>query len=201
MEGIRDSGSGSIVRALTRTVMAMALVAMSTLAFAQAIPQKNVNVIGPTPPSTGWYVGDTFMQFNESDGACSPNNPRWCAIGMNDYRGVNNPAIGDAFPGIAMTRGETWISGLHPGHLADSPNIGQKFGADPNLEAVPGMLFYNFIAGWRDASKPGGVYVSRWYEHNREVRPAVADAGYSRKPISARSRDASSTSQHSRFPT
>ena len=155
------------------SILFLSLISMllvSGAAFAQAIPQKNVNVIGPTPPNT-WYVGDTFMQFNESDGACSPNNPRWCAIGMNDYRGVNNPLLGDAFPGIAMTRGENWISGLHPDNLIDTQNINQKFGADPNLEAVPGMLFYNFIAGWRDGSQPGGVYLSRWYEHNREVGP------------------------------
>jgi uncharacterized protein YjbI with pentapeptide repeats len=33
------------------------------------------------------------------------------------------------------------------------------------------LLLYNFIAGWRDDSQPGGVYLSRWYEHNREIGP------------------------------
>ena len=171
MEGIRETSFGSCgKRSASLFATALLLLTFSGQVFAQAIPQKNINVIGPTPLNT-WYVGDSFLQFNESDGACSPNNPRWCAIGMNDYRGVNDPVLGDAFPGIAMTRGDTWISGLHPGNLADAQNINQKFGADPNLEAVPGMLFYNFIAGWRDDSQPGGVYLSRWYEHNREVGP------------------------------
>lgn len=145
---------------------------VSSLALGQAIPQKNVNVIGPTPPNL-WYAGDTFMQFNEADGACSPNNPLWCAIGMNDYSGVNNPALGDAYQGISMTRdgGATWIRGLHPGHLLDASSINQQFAADPNLEAVPGMLYFNYIAGWRDGSQPGGVYLGRWYERNTEAGP------------------------------
>lgn len=148
------------------------LVAFSNGAFAQAIPQKNVNAIGPTP--IFWlYAGNPRMQQNEPECAVSPNNPEWLACGFNDYRAVNDPAIGDAFPGIAMSRdlGKSWISGLTPRHLADIPSIGQKFGADANLEALPNLLLYNFIAGWRDDSQPGGVYVSRWYEHNREVGP------------------------------
>lgn len=148
------------------------LIAFIADAGAGSLPNKNISVLGPTPPGT-WYAGDTFMQFNEADGACSPNNPLWCAVGMNDYSGVNNPALGDAYQRIAMTRtgGDTWISGMHPGHLVDSPSIGKQFAADPNLEAVPGMLFFNYIAGWRDGSQPGGVYVGRWYERNTESGP------------------------------
>lgn len=141
-------------------------------AWAGGIPQKNVNAIGPTP--IFWlYAGNPRMQQNEPEGVVSPNNPEWLALGFNDYRAVNDPTISDAFPGIAMSRdgGRTWISGLHPEHLADIPNINKKFGADANLEAVPYMMYYNFIAGWRDDSQPGGVYLSRWYEHNREVGP------------------------------
>ena len=150
----------------------LALAGLSFEVFAQAIPQKNVNVIGPTP--INWlYTGNPRMQQNEPDCAVSPGNPEWLFCGVNDYRGVNDPAIGDSFQGIAMSRdgGKTWISGLHPGHLGDSPNISKKFAADPNAEALPNFLLYNFIAGWRDDSFPGGVYVSRWYEHNREVGP------------------------------
>jgi len=145
---------------------------LTGIAWGQAIPQKNVNAIGPTP--LFWlYAGNPRMQQNEPECAVSPNNPEWLACGFNDYRGVNNPSIGDAFPGMAMSRdlGQTWISGLHPWHLGDIPSLGKKFGADANLEALPGLLLYNFIAGWRDDSQPGGVYVSRWYEHNREVGP------------------------------
>jgi uncharacterized protein YjbI with pentapeptide repeats len=150
----------------------LVLLAFCGQALAQAIPQKNVNAIGPTP--LNWlYAGNPRMQQNEPECAVSPNNPEWLACGFNDYRAVNFLPIGDAFPGIAMSRdlGKTWISGLTPQHLADIPNIGQKFGADANLEALPNLLLYNFIAGWRDDSQPGGVYVSRWYEHNREIGP------------------------------
>ena len=161
-----------IVSAITLTITALAICSQaSAQAISGAIPGKNVNVIGPTPPNT-WYVGDKFMQFNESDGACSPNFPSHCAIGMNAYSGVNDPEIGDAWPGISMTRGKTWWNGLMPGHLADPQfSIGQKFGADSNLEAVSGMLFFNFIAGHRDDSQRGGVYISRWYERGRDVGP------------------------------
>ncbi|MDH3434899.1 MAG: hypothetical protein OEM60_13630, partial [Gammaproteobacteria bacterium] len=141
-------------------------------AWAGAIPQKNINAIGPTP--VNWLLaGNPRMQQNEPECAVSPNNHEWLACGFNDYRAVNVPGIGDAFPGIAMSRdaGRTWISGLHPGHLGDAPTINKKFGADANLEALPNLLLYNFIAGWRDDSQPGGVFVSRWYEHNREVGP------------------------------
>ncbi|MGI9202217.1 MAG: immunoglobulin-like domain-containing protein [Woeseiaceae bacterium] len=151
---------------------ALAAMVVSSSAFAQAIPQKNVNVIGPTP--VNWLLaGNPRMQQNEPECAVSPGNSNWQFCGFNDYRGVNDPVIGDAFPGVAMSRdgGRTWISGLHPQHLGDIPTINQKFGADANIEALPNFLLYNFIAGWRDDSFPGGVYVSRWYEHNREVGP------------------------------
>ncbi len=145
---------------------------ISSASFAQAIPQKNVNAIGPTP--VNWLLaGNPRMQQNEPECAVSPGNSQWQFCGFNDYRAVNVPSISDAFPGVAMSRdgGKTWISGLHPRHLGDLPSINQKFGADANIEALPNLLLYNFIAGWRDDSQPGGVYVSRWYEHNREVGP------------------------------
>ena len=155
-----------------RILCVLVTLVTSSVAFGQAIPQKNVNVIGPTP--VRWlYAGNPRMQQNEPECAVSPNNPEWLACGFNDYRGVNDPAIGDAFPGMSMSRdlGKSWFSGLGPGNLGETPNIGQKFGADANLEALPNLLLYNFIAGWRDDSQPGGVYVSRWYEHNRDVGP------------------------------
>ena len=160
------NGPGAFLSALIATTIVAGPV------WGQAIPQKNVNVIGPTP--INWLLaGNPRMQQNEPECAVSPNNPEWLACGFNDYRAVNDPAIGDAFPGIAMSRdsGRTWSSGLHPGHLGDIPTINKKFGADANLEALPNLLLYNFIAGWRDDSFPGGVFLSRWYEHNREVGP------------------------------
>jgi uncharacterized protein YjbI with pentapeptide repeats len=173
MQGIRGANAGSQVRVTLSVFAAMlVLLAISTQVFAQAIPQKNVNAIGPGLDD--WlYVGNPRMQQNEADGIESSVYPGHLAIGFNDYRGVNDPSIGEAFPGIAMSSdgGKTWKSGLHPWHYGDIPSLGQKGGADANLEYVPHLMLYNFIAFWRDASQPGGVYLSRWYEHNREVGP------------------------------
>jgi len=173
MQGIREANLGSRSRCVLSVVLTtFILFGTASQAFGQAIPQKNVNVIGPAP--VNWlYSGNPRMQHNEADGIESSVYPGHLAFGFNDYRGVNDPAIGEAFPGIAMSRdgGKTWISGLHPGHYGDIPNLGQKGGADANLEYVPNLMFYNFIAFWRDGSQPGGIYVSRWYEHNREVGP------------------------------
>ena len=165
-------GNSGRRRAASLFISAAVTLLSASPAWAGAIPQKNVNAIGPTPVK--WLLaGNPRMQQNEPECAVSPNNLEWLACGFNDYRAVNDPNVGDAFPGIAMSRdsGKTWISGLHPGHLGDIPTIDKKFGADANLEALPNLLMYNFIAGWRDDSQPGGVYVSRWYEHNREVGP------------------------------
>ncbi len=139
---------------------------------AQGIPQQNVNAIGPTP--VNWLLaGNARKQQNEPECAVAPGNSNWLFCGYNDYRAVDFPVVGDAFPGVSMSRdgGRSWISGLHPGHLADSATLGQQFGADANISAVPGFLMYNFIAGWRNDEQPGGMFVARWYEHNRESGP------------------------------
>jgi uncharacterized protein YjbI with pentapeptide repeats len=141
-------------------------------AAGQGIPQQNVNAIGPTP--VNWLLaGNARKQQNEPECAVSPGNANFLFCGYNDYRAVDFQTVGDAFPGVSMSRdgGRSWISGLHPGHLADSPSIGQQFGADANISAVPGLLLYNFIAGWRNDEQPGGMFLSRWYEHNRESGP------------------------------
>ena len=172
MEGIRESNFGSYGQRLLSIALAgFMLLGATSQAIAQAIPQKNVNVIGPAPPQ--WlYSGNPRMQQNESDGVESVVFPGHVAFGFNDYRAVNDPAIAEAFPGIAMSRdGESWISGLIPGHFADNPNLGQRGGADPNLEIAPYLMFYNFIAFSRDDSTFPGVYLSRWYEPNAEVGP------------------------------
>ncbi len=144
----------------------------STVAHAGAVPQQNVNAIGPTP--VNWlFAGNARKQQNEPECASSSTHPQWLFCGYNDYRAVDFESIGDAFPGVSISRdyGQSWISGLHFGHLADNPTLGQQFGADANVSAVPYLLLYNFIAGWRNDEQPGGVYVSRWYEHNRESGP------------------------------
>jgi len=160
------------VRALRLLSGACLAALAATPAAAQGIPQQNVNAIGPTP--VNWLLaGNARKQQNEPECAVSPGHPDWLFCGYNDYRAVDFAAVGDAFPGVSMSRngGRSWISGLHPGHLADSPNINKQYGADANVAAVPNFLLYNFIAGWRDDTQPGAMYVSRWYEHNRESGP------------------------------
>ncbi|MGB5246487.1 MAG: immunoglobulin-like domain-containing protein [Woeseia sp.] len=156
----------------TSLCIGLLIIFAGNLVRAQGIPQQNVNAIGPTP--VNWLLaGNARKQQNEPECAVSPGNPNWLFCGYNDYRAVDFAAVGDAFPGVSMSRdgGRSWISGLHPGHLADTPSLGQQFGADANISAVPNFLLYNFIAGWRNDEQPGGVFVSRWYEHNRESGP------------------------------
>jgi len=168
--------------------LALALTSAAGAGEAPGVPGKNVNAVGPTP--VNWlYAGNPRKQNNEPSCAVAPGEPEQIFCGDNDYRAVDDPLIGDAWPGVIMSRdgGHSFISGLHPCHLADPAcSIGQKFGADPNVLAVPGLVLYNFIAGWRDGSHPGGMYVSRWSKHNREVGPpwvfldlAVVDNGTS----------------------
>ena len=135
-----------------------------------AVPQENVDIIGPTPAGV-WEACEPTMQQNEPDGIRSLVFPGHLAMGVNDYRCVNDREIGEAWPGIATSTdfGRTWLSGLVPAHLKDDPNIGQKGGADPNLEIAPYIMYYNYIAYWRDDSRPGGIYTARFYEPNREV--------------------------------
>jgi len=166
VDGIRGTGRRPMSGLSVATSLLASLLVFATAnADELAIPQKNVNAIGPTP--TDWLrAGKATMQQNEAEGASSPNHPDWIAVGYNDYRLVNAVDGGDAVPGMSMSRdgGLTWISGAHP-------EFGMPGGADPNLEAVPYMLFYNFISFFRDDSAPGAVKMSRWYEHNRDVGP------------------------------
>ncbi len=167
---VSNGGALHPVRAWSRGILVALLLTQS--AAGQGIPQQNVNAIGPTP--VNWLLaGNARKQQNEPECAVAPGNANWLFCGYNDYRAVDFQTVGDAFPGVSMSRdgGRSWISGLHPGHLADSPAIGQQYGADANISAVPGLLLYNFIAGWRNDEQPGGMYLSRWYEHNRENGP------------------------------
>jgi len=153
-------GAGS-VRTSVRVFAALLAALAAADGTAQAIPQKNVNAIGPSP--VGWlFPGNARKQQNEPECAVSPGNPNRLFCGYNDYRAVDFAAIGDAFPGVSQSRdgGLSWISGLHPGHRADTPSLNQQFGADANVSALPNFLLYNFIAGWRNDEIPGGVFVS-----------------------------------------
>jgi hypothetical protein len=160
-------------------------VLVAATAFGQGFPQDNVSTGGPTP--AGWLdAGNPLKQMNEPDCAVSPGQPNVVVCGMNDYSGVDPNSldvpelpfsarsIGDSSAGIAMSTdgGRRWIRGLHPCHFADDEcSIGQQYMADPNLSAVPGALFYSVIAGFRDGTGPGGLFMFTWLENNSEVGP------------------------------
>ena len=75
---------------------------------ATGIPGPNVNIIGPTP-NPAQIPDKTFKQQNEPSCAVQPGNSQNIFCAYNDYRGVDIPAIGDAWIGASMTRngGET----------------------------------------------------------------------------------------------
>jgi hypothetical protein len=133
------------------------------------IPGPNVNIIGPTPD--GAMVPDnTLKQKNEPLCAVRPNEPRQFFCVYNDYRGVDKPTIGDSWIGASMTRDEglTWLSRLVPGFPNSPGSLNQAFAADPGIVAVPGMALVNFLAANRDGKLPGGIYLQRWVELNKE---------------------------------
>jgi hypothetical protein len=164
-------------------LLGLLLVFASGATIGQGFPQDNVSTGGPTP--AGWLdSGNPLKQMNEPDCAVSPGRPNVVVCGMNDYSGVDpgsldvpgDPgalrSIGDSSAGIAMSTdgGRRWIRGLHPCHFADDGcSIGQQYMADPNLSAVPGALFYSVIAGFRDGTGPGGLFMFTWLENNSEV--------------------------------
>ena len=174
MEGITKTNFGSFGRRLLSIALAgFILLGAIDQAFTQdlagALPQENVDIIGPTRLGT-WYAGKPTLQQNEVDLVESLVFPGHIAAGFNDYRGVTDPIIGGAWPGIATTiDGSIWTSGLIPGHLGDNPNLGQKGGADPNLEIAPYIMYYNHMAFTRDGSTVPTMHIARFYEPIREV--------------------------------
>ena len=174
--------------AIRSILSATLLVLASASAFGQGFPQDNVSTGGLTP--AGWLdAGNPLKQMNEPDCAVPPGKPNVVVCGMNDYSGVDPNSldvpgqalearsIGDSSAGIAMSTdgGRRWVRGLHPCHYADAGcPMGQQYMADPNLSAVPGALFYSVIAGFRDGSAPGGLFMFTWLENNAEVgRPYI----------------------------
>jgi uncharacterized protein YjbI with pentapeptide repeats len=176
-----------LLRGFARSVLLSLLPALfvltSATAFGQGFPQDNVSTGGPTPAD--WLdAGNPLKQMNEPDCAVAPGRPNVVVCGMNDYSGVDPNSldvpeqpfaarsIGDSSAGIAISTdgGRRWIRGLHPCHFADAEcSIGQKYMADPNLSAVPGLLFYSVIAGYRDGTGPGGLFMFTWVENNAEA--------------------------------
>ena len=146
------------------------------------IPGPNINIIGPTPyPSGIAPVPDVpspliedlqLKQKNEPQCAIRPDEPRHFFCIYNDYRGVDTPTIGDSWIGASMSRDEglTWLSRLVPGFPSDTlhPSLNLGFAADPMIAAVPGLAVVGFLAANRDGNQPGGLFVQRWVELNKE---------------------------------
>ena len=108
--------SGYQSGAARRIFITIASIFLSTMAAAQGIPEdRNINIIGSNPASGG--LPDTGLK-QQNEAACSqkPANPLHIICAFNDYRGVDNPLIGDAWEGWSWTlNGLTWFSDLMPG--------------------------------------------------------------------------------------
>ncbi len=138
---------------------------------AAGIPGVNVKVSGPTPLTNPLFKPDTTLrQQNEVECAMRPDNELQMFCGFNDYRGADDPEVGDSWQGIAMTRdgGLTWKTRLAPGWKSYPQTIGQGFAADPAIAPVPGAMVFAFIASDRDNKGPGGLYFQRWWEQGAE---------------------------------
>ena len=118
------------------------LLAISGQAWAQAIPGKNVDMVGPTPPDSG-SAGLVTMQQNEVAGVQSAWQPSVHYAAWNDYRFVYHPDGGDAVVGFGWSTddGRSWQSMGHPGFSIDDPTDPSlpPGGADANLVYLPGL--------------------------------------------------------------
>ncbi|NNF16357.1 MAG: hypothetical protein HKN70_06395 [Gammaproteobacteria bacterium] len=156
----------------------LALLLVTNAALAQGIPDdRNINIIGSNPPvadgSPDTAVPDTGLkQQNEPACGMKPSNPLHIICAFNDYRGVDDPAIGDAWEGYAysINGGQTWVSDLLPGHPGDTSSVGLEFAADAQVSTAPGVALVSYIAANRgDVSEDGGLFLQRLFEVNREA--------------------------------
>src|SRR4030042_5353761 len=147
---------------------------------------RNVNMVaGRTLPN-----GDPYLQRqNEPSGAVSTRNPLHLLFGSNDYRTIDmalsegplpgipeRAAAGDAWLGVfkSFNGGESWISGLLPGHPYDqtqagrnSPLYGRGVACDPIIRAAANRLFYySGIAFDRITNGLSVIFVSRFIDNN-----------------------------------
>jgi hypothetical protein len=141
--------------------------------FAQGIPDdRNINIIGVNPPTATNAVPDPGLkQQNEPACAMKPANPLQILCAFNDYRGVDDPSIGDAWEGYSysINGGQTWFSDLLPGHPGDAASIGLSFAADPQVVAAPGLALISYIAADRGENADGGLFLQRMFEVTREA--------------------------------
>ena len=168
---------GSFLQRRTgRFSVALVCASLGTLAVAQGIPDRNVNIVGVNPPVADGgpnpHVPDFGLrQQNEAACAMKPANPLQILCAFNDYRGVDDPAIGDAWEGWAwsINGGQTWFSDLLPAHPGDTPNLGLAFAADPVVVAAPGLAMVSYLAANRGKAEIGGLFLQRLFEVNREA--------------------------------
>ena len=141
--------------------------------YAQGIPEdRNINIIGINPPTAQDGVPDPGLkQQNEPACAMKPGNPLQILCAFNDYRGVDDPLIGDAWEGYSysINGGQTWFSDLLPAHPGDEQNLGLDFAADPQVVAAPGLALISYIAADRSENAVGGLFLQRMFEVNREA--------------------------------
>ena len=168
--------------------VAMVLCLFPALVFAEAIPDRNVNMVA----GTGWPGGDPYLQRqNEPSIAVSTRNPLHLLAGANDYRTVDLPGledikvIGDAWLGVfrSYDGGNTWTSTLLPGYPQDlsaagmsSPLKGYPAGADPVVRAAAnGLFYYAGITLSRDENPVGAFFVSRYLDFNDKESSHLAE--------------------------
>lgn len=160
-------------QAMRQVLLASTSLIVTTVVFAQGIPDdRNINIVGVNPPTAETGVPDTGLkQQNEPACAMKPSNPLQILCAFNDYRGVDNPAIGDAWEGYSysINGGQTWFSDLLPAHPGDTQNVGLDFAADPQVVAAPGIALISYIAADRGENAEGGLFLQRLFEVNREA--------------------------------
>ncbi|MBT8086219.1 MAG: hypothetical protein KJN72_13405, partial [Woeseia sp.] len=161
------------VAAVAQPICVCALLLFAGSSMSQGIPEdRNINIVGVNPPTAGSPVPDNGLkQQNEPSCAMKPSNPLHILCAFNDYRGVDNPAIGDAWEGYSysINGGQTWFSDLLPGHPGDSQSLGLSFAADPQVAAAPGVALIAYIAADRSENADGGLFLQQMFEVNREA--------------------------------
>jgi len=152
----------------------------------ELIVGRNVNMVA----GTQLPGGDPYLQRqNEPSIAVSTRNPMHLFAGSNDYRPVDmaisegplpgvpeGVAAGDAWLGLfkSFNGGESWTSGLLPGHPYDqtqagrnSPLYGRGVASDPTVRAAPnGLFYYSGIAFDRTTHGLSVIFVARFIDNN-----------------------------------
>ena len=160
------------------SVIAAILFGVTGHTFAQTLlspgaPDKNVNIVGPTPDPAN--VPDVLLrQQNEPSCSIRPENPAFIFCAYNDYRATDFPFIqGDSWMGVSWSGdfGKTWFSRLAPGFKAHPNSLDLTFAADPNVVHAPGnspgIAVLNYIAASRDLND-GVLAIQRWAAQTQE---------------------------------